>query len=97
MLGSAWNSTYARASRVHAIVSAMTANAEWVVTTTVRVVVKDEPALLEAARAAGGDGADVQSALQTVVRPPSIAGLPGLAERTDMTWHASVQATPNGG
>ncbi len=70
-------------------------NSEWVVTTTVRLVVSDERALLDAAKAAGGDAADIQSALQTVVRPPAVADLPGVAERTDMTWHASVHASPD--
>jgi len=73
----------------------MTTDAEWVVTTTVRLVVTDERALLDAAKAAGGDAVDVQSALQTLVRPPAISGLPGVEERRDMTWHASVHASPD--
>lgn len=73
----------------------MAGHAEWVVTTKVRVVVADELALLEAARAAGGDAADVQSALQTVVQPPDVSALPGLAERSDITWQASVHAAPD--
>jgi hypothetical protein len=73
----------------------MTGQAEWVVTTKVRVVVADENALLAAAREAGGDAASVQSALQTIVRPPDVTSLPGLAGRADITWHASVHAEPD--
>jgi hypothetical protein len=73
----------------------MSLNSAWAVTTTVRLVVVDESALLAAAKAAGGDGADVRSALQTLVRPPAISDLPGVAERPDLTWHASVDAAPD--
>jgi hypothetical protein len=73
----------------------MSANSEWAVTTTVRLVVADEGALLEAARAAGGDATSVQSALQTLIRPPDISDLPGVAQRKDLTWHASVHAAPD--
>jgi hypothetical protein len=73
----------------------MSVNSEWVVTTTLRLVVADQGALLDAARATGGDAADIQSALQTLVRPPDISHLPGVAERKDLTWHASVHAAPD--
>ncbi len=81
------------------VVQNRTMSQNFEVTIRLRVTVEDQERLLQAAgeavpEALCDDPVALQIALQAVVRPPDVDGLPGATRWTGLGWQTSVSAEP---